>query len=519
MQRELTDIEQQRRMLHERGICVVIPTYNNASTIVDVVRRTREQCDDVIVVCDGCTDGTTELLQEAADGITIVSYPHNGGKGVALKKGFRKALEEGFPYAITLDADGQHFPEDIHVFLEANIRHPEAMIVGRRKGMVGVERTAGSRFANAFSNFWYCVQTAHRLADTQTGYRLYPLKKLPCLSLLTSRYEAELELMVLSSWQGVEIVSEEVNVFYPPKEERVSHFRPVKDFSRIFVLNTCLCILAIVYAYPQKLFRLLMTIVRTMYSLLLYLIACLCIMLPYTTLLNLLCHDKDKKAEKLRNLLYSLTRFIIFRHGIPGVKCTVDRGGETFEKPAVIICNHQSHLDLMLMLSQTPKMIVLTNDWVWNSPFFGKVLQNAEYYPVSMGIDTMLPKLKDLADRGYSIAVYPEGTRSRDGRIGRFHKGAFHIAGALKLDILPFVEYGVGKVLPKGGKYLRRGSIRLQIDKRIPYEEYSRYGTSQEIASRFRKYYKALTIEHYALCIMHHNMSCASCVLCSAFVC
>ena len=186
MQRDLTDIEQQRRMLHERGICVVIPTYNNAGTIVDVVRRTKEQCDDVIVVCDGCTDGTMELLQEVTD-IVIVSCPDNGGKGAALKKGFQKAIKEGFSYAITLDADGQHFPEDIHVFLEANIEHPDAIIVGQRKGMDGVERTSGSNFANAFSNFWFCVQTGHHLADTQTGYRLYPLKKLPSLSLLTSR--------------------------------------------------------------------------------------------------------------------------------------------------------------------------------------------------------------------------------------------------------------------------------------------------------------------------------------------
>lgn len=498
MQSDLTDIEQQRRMLRERGICVVIPTYNNAGTIVNVVRRSKEQCDDVIVVCDGCTDDTVALLQQV-DGITIVSCPHNGGKGIALKRGFQKALKEGFSYAITLDADGQHFPEDIHIFLEANIDHPEAIIVGQRKGMESVERTSGSKFANAFSNFWFCVQTGHRLADTQMGYRLYPLKKLPCLSLLTSRYEAELELMVFSSWQGVEIVSKEVNVFYPPKEERVSHFRPIKDFSRIFVLNTCLSILAIVYAYPLKLFRLLMTILRTLYSLLLYLIACFCILLPYTALLNVLRCDKQQKAESLRKLLYRLTRFVVFQHGIPGVRCTVDRGGETFDRPAVIICNHQSHLDLMLMLSQTPKMIVLTNDWVWNSPFFGKVLQNAEYYPVSMGIDSMLPKLKDLVERGYSIAVYPEGTRSKDCRIGRFHKGAFHIASALKLDILPFVEYGAGQVLPKGGKYLRRGDIRLQINKRIPYEEYTQYGTSQEIASRFRKYYRELRVKNYAL--------------------
>lgn len=489
MQGYLTDIEQQRRLLRERGICVVIPTYNNAGTIVDVVKRSREQCDDVIVVCDGCTDDTVARLQEMV-GITIVSYPRNGGKGVALKMGFRKALQKGFRYAITLDADGQHFPEDIPAFLKANIEHPEAIIVGQRKGMESIERTSGSRFANSFSNFWFWVQTGHHLPDTQTGYRLYPLKKLPCLSMLTSRYEAELELMVFSSWHGIEIVSKEVNVFYPPKEERVSHFRPIKDFSRIFILNTCLCILTIVYALPLKLFRLLMIMGRTLYSLLLYLIACFGILLPYTTLLNLMHIDREKKSVRLRKLLYHLTRFVVFRHGIPGVKCTVENCGETFEKPAVIICNHQSHLDLMLMLSQTPKMIVLTNDWVWNSPFFGKVLQNAEYYPVSMGIETMLPKLRDLAERGYSIAVYPEGTRSKDCRIGRFHKGAFHIASALKLDILPFVEYGAGKVLPKGGKYLRKGSIRLQINERIPYEEYSKYGTSQEIASRFRKYYK-----------------------------
>lgn len=489
MQGYLTDIEQQRRLLRERGICVVIPTYNNAGTIVDVVKRSREQCDDVIVVCDGCTDDTVARLQEMV-GITIVSYPRNGGKGVALKRGFRKALQMGFRYAITLDADGQHFPEDIPAFLKANIEHSEAIIVGQRKSMESIERTSGSRFANSFSNFWFWVQTGHHLPDTQTGYRLYPLKKLPCLSMLTSRYEAELELMVFSSWHGIEIVSKEVNVFYPPKEERVSHFRPIKDFSRIFILNTCLCILTIVYALPLKLFRLLMIMGRTLYSLLLYLIACFGILLPYTTLLNLMHIDREKKSVRLRKLLYHLTRFVVFRHGIPGVKCTVENCGETFEKPAVIICNHQSHLDLMLMLSQTPKMIVLTNDWVWNSPFFGKVLQNAEYYPVSMGIETMLPKLRDLAERGYSIAVYPEGTRSKDCRIGRFHKGAFHIASALKLDILPFVEYGAGKVLPKGGKYLRKGSIRLQINERIPYEEYSKYGTSQEIASRFRKYYK-----------------------------
>ena len=182
-----------KQSLHDRGVCVIIPTYNNAGTIADVVKRTLLHCDDVIVVNDGATDSTKEILT-GISGITLINSPKNEGKGAALRRGFRKALEQGFTYAITLDADGQHYPEDLPLFLEANIEHPGCLIVGERN-LEGVERSKGSSFANAFSNFWFCVQTFHRLPDTQTGYRLYPLKKLIGLSLLTSRYEAELELM------------------------------------------------------------------------------------------------------------------------------------------------------------------------------------------------------------------------------------------------------------------------------------------------------------------------------------
>ena len=146
-------------MLHDRNICVIIPTYNNVGTIADVVQRTLLQCQDVIVVNDGSTDGTRELLLQT-EGITLVDYPRNAGKGTALKRGLRKAIEMGFSDAITLDADGQHFPEDIPLFLDANQRHPEAIILGQRK-LDGVERSGGSKFANAFGNFWFCVQTLH----------------------------------------------------------------------------------------------------------------------------------------------------------------------------------------------------------------------------------------------------------------------------------------------------------------------------------------------------------------------
>ena len=247
------EVIRQKQLLHDRGICVIIPTYNNGGTIGRVVSETLQMCDDVIVVNDGSTDATTDILHRI-EGITLVEYANNKGKGHALKCGFKRALEMGFSYAITLDGDGQHFPADIAKFLKANMEHPGALIVGQRN-LEGVERSKGSDFANKFSNFWFWVQTGKKLQDTQTGYRLYPLKKLKGLSLLTSRYEAELELMVFASWNGVELISIPIDVYYPPQSERVSHFRPGMDFARISVLNTVLCLVAIVYGWPSRLLR------------------------------------------------------------------------------------------------------------------------------------------------------------------------------------------------------------------------------------------------------------------------
>ena len=249
-------MQDQKKLLKERGICVVIPVYNNEKTIRDVVMRSLDNCMDVIVVNDGSTDSTGEILR-AIEGITLVEYPdnQNKGKGHALRCGFRKAQELGFEYAITLDGDGQHYPEDIPLFLKANTEHPGAIIVGKRKNLENASRSKGSTFANNFANFWFMVQTLTKLEDTQSGYRLYPLKKLYGLSLISARYEAELELLVLPRWHGVKIATTEVNVYYPPQEERVSHFRPTADFARISVLNTILCILAVVYALPLAILR------------------------------------------------------------------------------------------------------------------------------------------------------------------------------------------------------------------------------------------------------------------------
>lgn len=231
-----------------------MPTYNNDGTLRDVVERVLRFCTDVIVVNDGCTDTSDEILASFEDKITVVDYGKNRGKGYALKKGFEKAKELGFDFVITIDSDGQHYPEDIQLFINALEQHPNALIVGSRN--FNEENMPGKNtFANKFSNFWFKIQTWVKLPDTQTGYRLYPLKNLPNLCLLTSRYEAELELLVGAAWRGVDLIPIKINVYYPKAEERVTHFRPFWDFLRISVLNTFLCILAVFYGLPSRLIR------------------------------------------------------------------------------------------------------------------------------------------------------------------------------------------------------------------------------------------------------------------------
>ena len=238
--------------MQQQKICVVMPTYNNGGTLRDVLERVLAFCNDVIVVNDGCTDSSAEILASFGERITVVDYGRNRGKGYALKQGFMKALAMRYEYVITLDSDGQHFPEDIPLFVEASEHYPYALIVGSRN--LSQENKPGKNtFANKFSNFWFKVQTGVNLPDTQTGYRLYPVLRMPNLTFLTSRYEAELELLVFSAWLGTELIPIKINVFYPEGEQRVTHFRPFWDFFRISVLNTVLCIVALVFGWPSKL--------------------------------------------------------------------------------------------------------------------------------------------------------------------------------------------------------------------------------------------------------------------------
>jgi 1-acyl-sn-glycerol-3-phosphate acyltransferase len=219
----------------------------------------------------------------------------------------------------------------------------------------------------------------------------------------------------------------------------------------------------------------------------------------------------EKKKLRFHTILQRCIKFLI--HRIPLVKTTLtNRFGETFDKPAVIISNHQSHLDLACIMLLNPKILILTNDWVWNSPFYGRLIKYADYYPVSNGMESALENLRGAVERGYSVMVFPEGTRSADCTIGRFHRGAFWLAQQLGIDLLPVLLHGPGHVLPKTDFLLRKGQIHINILPRITPHD-SRFGTdyshrSREVRHYFQSEYAKLcseyeTPEYYADMVIH----------------
>lgn len=234
---------------------VVMPTYNNAGTIAQVIDDVKKYSDDVIVVNDGSTDETAFILSSIKD-IKVIDYPKNKGKGYALKLGLAKAYEWGYRYAITIDSDGQHYADDIPVFIDKIEEKPDSLLIGARN-LTADNMPSKNTFANKFSNFWYKVETGEKLSDTQSGFRLYPLNKLQKIHFLTRRYEFEVEIIVRAAWRGVNVENVPIKVYYPPVEERVSHFRPLQDFTRISILNTVLVLYAFLFYYPWKFLRML----------------------------------------------------------------------------------------------------------------------------------------------------------------------------------------------------------------------------------------------------------------------
>lgn len=233
--------------------CVLIPTYNNAGTLAAVLNDVLIYTKQVIVVNDGSTDNTVEILKNFPQ-VHAVNYTPNKGKGMALRTGFKEAVRLGYDHAITLDSDGQHYAKDLVEFLTWLEAEPNTLLIGARN--LDQENVPGkSSFGNRFSNFWFWVNTGIRLQDTQSGYRSYPVRQLAGKRYFTTKYEFEIEVIVRASWSGIAVRGVPVSVYYPKPEERVSHFRPLKDFTRISILNTVLVLVSVLWVKPRDFVR------------------------------------------------------------------------------------------------------------------------------------------------------------------------------------------------------------------------------------------------------------------------
>lgn len=241
--------------------------------------------------------------------------------------------------------------------------------------------------------------------------------------------------------------------------------------------------------YPVTLYRL----AASVFSFSFFVCGMFGLLIPYTFFIYRPL-QKIWNGERFYHRLLQRISYFVIRH-IPGVKFReINAVGESFEKPAVIVCNHQSHLDLMCIMQLSPKIIILTNDWVWHNPYYGLVIHTAEFRPVSNGYDRNFSHLQDLVKRGYSIVVFPEGTRTMDGEIGRFHKGAFTLAKSLNIDILPLCIHGLYDVLPKYDFMLRKGSVTLEVCNRVAIDTLKDV-PDRMVTSRMHRWY----VEKYAM--------------------
>ncbi|WP_223032199.1 DUF2062 domain-containing protein [Hanstruepera marina] len=243
-----------RQKITDLNVCIIIPTYNNERTLKRVIDSVLEYTNNIIIVNDGSTDSTSTILKEY-EGIEQIHFQKNRGKGIALREGFKHAIKLHYHFALTIDSDGQHFASDIPAFIKTLEEHNanDILIIGARN--MDQEGVPGkSSFGNKFSNFWFNFETGIKLQDTQSGFRLYPLRVIKNMTFFTTKFEFEIEVIVKSAWRDIPVINIPIQVLYD-ESERVSHFRPFKDFTRISILNTWLVILALLYYKPRHFFR------------------------------------------------------------------------------------------------------------------------------------------------------------------------------------------------------------------------------------------------------------------------
>jgi len=213
-----------------KRFAVVIPVYNHARNIEGVARRALKLGFPVVVVDDGSTDATSDILRRVP-GLVRLRHAENAGKGAALMTGFEAAAELA-DWAITIDADGQHRPEEAARLAAAALDGPRAIVVGCREGMIGRHVPWTSRFGRGFSNFWVWASGGGRRIDSQSGFRTYPLPEVFALNVKARRFQFEVEVLAKAGWQGLPVREVPVSVDYHPGAPRISHFRPFVDFCR-----------------------------------------------------------------------------------------------------------------------------------------------------------------------------------------------------------------------------------------------------------------------------------------------
>jgi glycosyltransferase involved in cell wall biosynthesis len=209
---------------------IIIPVYNHGAQVRKVVKKCLQFGLPVVVVDDGSTDSTPDVLASLS-GVTVIRHKKNQGKGASLLTGFAAVLRFA-DWAVTIDADGQHDPEEILSLARAVRAGQRSFVIGKRGDMEHKNVPWTSRWGRRFANFWVWTSCGRWFSDSQSGFRIYPLPETLHLGTKAKRFQFEVEVLVRAVWSGIPIIEAPVRVIYGPPEERVSHFRPWLDFWR-----------------------------------------------------------------------------------------------------------------------------------------------------------------------------------------------------------------------------------------------------------------------------------------------
>ncbi len=213
------------------NILIVIPTFNNASTIESVINKTKKINNNILVVNDGSTDKTTQKLH-LLDDVNTITHKNNIGKGAAILSAAKWADDHNFTHIITLDADNQHNPKDIPAFIEKIKKNPYSIIIGTRN-FSDPAVPEKSKFGRKFSNFWLKIACGTTVPDSQSGFRAYPIKPILKLKLNDTRYNFEIEVLAKAVWAGLKLDSIDISVYYSEETKQTSSFDPLLDNIRI----------------------------------------------------------------------------------------------------------------------------------------------------------------------------------------------------------------------------------------------------------------------------------------------